>query len=252
MDEMRMQAAQSSPIPRLDPRMPLPALKYTNTAIRDVLNQIGLATGISITYDQGLDGQTSKPFTVDLTGHSLESAFNMVLTQNTLTYRIVDSRTIFIYLDNTANRAKYEDQYQQTFYLSHAEVGEVTQILNQMLTTTTAGNRPVITQNKNANAVVVRATAPMLGLIKNIVDTADKPRAEVLIEVTILEVSRQRLNDLDSDMSQYALGLTFSPEGPPPPSGNVGPINVGNIRGGSNNFYATIPNVTIKLLEADQ
>ena len=72
----------------------------------------------------------------------------MVLSQNTLTYKLLDSRTIFVYLDNPPIARSTEDQYQQTFYLSHADVGEVNQILNQMLTTTTAGNRPVITQNK--------------------------------------------------------------------------------------------------------
>jgi general secretion pathway protein D len=174
----------------------------------------------------------SKSFTVDLAGHTLESAFKMVLEQSQLTYRIVDSRTIFIYSDNAGNRAKYEDLYQQTFYLSHGDVKEVSQILNQLLTTNTTGNRPTITQNTTANSLVVRASAPMLGVIKNIIDGADKPRAEVMIDVTILEVDRTRLKNLGVDLNNYAIGLTYSPNGAPGVGGAVPPITSDLGRGG--------------------
>ncbi len=254
MDQLRAQAQASSPIPRLDPRAPLPSLTFTNTAIRDVLGAIGRATGISVQYDQGLEGPIAKPFSIDLSGHSLESAFNLVLSQNTLAYKILDSRTIFIYADNQGNRSKYEDVYQQTFYLSHGDVKEVSQILNQMLTTSTATNRPVITQNVAANALVVRASAPMLGLIKNIIDSADKPKAEVLIEVTILEVSRTSLKNLGLDLSNYAITLSFSPGGAPPASGVVPPIPIGGLSNSFNkaNLYAALPNAIINILESDQ
>ena len=49
---------------------------------------------------------------------------------------------LFVYQDNAQKRAQYEDLYQQIFYLSHADVGEVSQILNHMLTPTTAGRSP--------------------------------------------------------------------------------------------------------------
>ncbi len=254
METMRQQAAATSPIPRLDPRTPLPGLRFPNATVRDVLNTIGTATGISVQYDQGLDATLSTAISVDLTGHTLESAFNMVLSQKTLTFKILDSHTIFIYQDNAQMRAKYEDQYQQTFYLSHAEVGDVAALLNQMLTTTTAGNRPIVTQNKSAHAIVVRATAPMLGMIKNLIDTQDKPRAEVLIDVTILEVSRTRLKDLGIDLSSYSIGLTFSPGGPPTATGAIPPITAGNLSGSpsKNSFYVTLPSAIINFLESDQ
>lgn len=257
MEQLRAQAQAASPIPRLDPRAPLPSVSFNNASVRDVLGAIGRATGIGIQYDQGLEGQTAKPVTLDLAGHSLESAFNFVLSQNTLAYKILDSRTIFIYADNQGNRAKYEDQFQQTFYLSNGDVGEVTQVLNQMLTTTNAGNRPVVTQNKAANAIVVRASAPMLGLIKNIIDAADKPKAEVLIEVTILEVSRTSLKNLGLDLSNYAITLSFSPSAPPAfANGAVGasqPVPVGGLNQfNKGNLYAALPNAIINILESDQ
>jgi type II secretory pathway component GspD/PulD (secretin) len=124
MEEMRQQAAQTSPIPRLDPRTPLPVLSFNNSSVRDILNQIGDATGISVTYDQGLEGTISRPYSINTTDVSLESVLNQIMTMFTLTFKVLDSRKIFVYQDNAGNRGKYEDLYQQTFYLSHGDVGE--------------------------------------------------------------------------------------------------------------------------------
>lgn len=263
MDELRQQAQQQSPIPTLDPRTPLPGLTFTNTALRDIFTAISVSTGINITYDQGLDGPLQRPHTINVQNMPLEQVLNQLMTTFALTFKVIDPKTIFIYADNQGNRQKYEDLYQQTFYVSHADATEVSQILNQMLTTTTGGgNRPVVTLHKTLNAINVRASAPMMGLIKNIIDTADKPRAEVLIDVSILEVSRQRLKNLGIDLSAYAIGLAFSPEVAPSattantlpaPPVQPPPISAGSFSGATrNDVYVSVPTAIIRLLESDQ
>jgi len=258
MEEMQRQATLASPIPKLDPRTPLPALRFPNSALRDIFNLIGTSTGININYDTGLEGTLSRPGPpIDTTDVSLESVLNQLMQSFQLTYKVVDQRTIFIYADNAGNRAKYEDLYQQTFYLSHADANEVGTILNQLLTTTTTGNRPTVTQNKSLNAITVRASAPMMGMIENIIKTADKPKAEVLIDVTILEVSRTRMRDLGINLSEYALGLAFSPLAAPTAAGSLiappAPLNQAAFSGaGRNDAYVSIPTAIIKLLESDQ
>jgi tetratricopeptide (TPR) repeat protein len=115
MEEMRQQAAQASPIPRLDPRTPLPGLRFNNSSLRDILNMIGTSTGIDITYDQGLEGTLSRPYSIDTTDIPLENVLNQLMSYFQLTYKVLDQRRIFVYADNAGNRAKYEDLYQQTF-----------------------------------------------------------------------------------------------------------------------------------------
>ena len=52
----------------------------------------------------------------------------------------------------------------------------------------------------------------VVDIIERIIRSNDKPRAEVIIDVQILEVNRQRVKRLGLNLSEYALGLTFSPE----------------------------------------
>ena len=251
MEEMQRQAQQTSPIPRLDPRTPLPGIRFNQSSLRDIFSMISTSTGINITYDQGMEGTLSRSHTIDTTDVPLENVLNQLMQNFQLTYKVLDQRSIFIYTDNAGNRAKYEDLYHQTFYLSHADSTEVSTILNQLVASTTSGNRPVITQHKTLNALTVRASAPMMGVVDNIIKTADKPRAEVLIDVTILEVSRTRMKDLGIDLGAVAIPLQFSPGGPP--GASASPINLNQLSNPSKgDTYVTLPAAVIKLIESDQ
>ena len=76
--------------------------------------------------------------------------------------------------------------------------------------------QPQVLANKTANTITVRATAPVMDVIEKIIRANDRPRAEVIIDVQILEVNRSRLKRFGINLSEYALGLTFSPEVAPP------------------------------------
>ena len=255
---MQRQAQAQSPIPRLDPRTRVPIINFPSAAVRDILTAMSAVTGINFTYDQNLEGQLARPYTISLQDVPLEEALNQVLTANTLTFKVLNQKTIFIYQDNPTNRQKFEDQYSQTFYLSHAEIQEMVQIINTMLTVGPAV-RPIVTQNKSTNSIVVRATAPVMAVIQNIIESNDKPRAEVMVDVQILEVSRIRLKELGLDLSNWALGFTFSPELSPPntsgtfPPAVPPPFNMNTISRGVSpaDFYMTVPTAVIRALATD-
>ena len=67
------------------------------------------------------------------------------------------------------------------------------------------------------------------------------------------------MKDLGLDLSSYAIGLTFAPEGRPAggaviPPVPAPPIQAGNIRAGSGatSLYLTLPSAVINLMESDQ
>ena len=70
----------------------------------------------------------------------------------------------------------------------------------------------------------MRATAPVVDVIERIIRANDKPRAEVVIDVQILEVNRQRAKQFGLNLSDYALGLMFSPEVAPPNTARRRPV----------------------------
>jgi type II secretory pathway component GspD/PulD (secretin) len=265
---MRERARQTEPILNPASREPL-NIRFTNASLRDILNFIASASGINITYDPGVQ---DRPYSIQLDGVTLEEALQQILTANTLFYKVLNERTIIVIPETPANRAKYEEQVIRTFFLSHADATELAQIVNTVIRSPGMAVQPLIAPNKTANTITVRATAPVAAIIERLIETNDKPRAEVLIDVEILEVNRTRAKQFGLNLTQYAIGGVFSPEvrpraptdddddtptigaGTRPDQVDSPPlINFNTITRGVSpaDFYLAVPAAVVRFLETD-
>ena len=144
------------------------------------------------------------------------------MAANQLFYKVLNPKTIIVVPDNAQKHAQYDDLVVRVFYISHADVAELAQVLNTIMRIPTMPVQPTLLPNKTANTITVRATAPIVDVIERIIRANDKPRAEVVVDVQILEVNKNRTKNLGLNLNNYALGLTFSPEvAPPNTSGHV-------------------------------
>lgn len=252
---LREQARQVSPAPLLNPasRAPLD-YRFTQASLRDILTFIGNATGINVIYDASFN---DRPVTATLQG-SVEQVLNTLLSSNGLFYTVQDERTIVVAQDSAPNRLKYERQVAITIPLSYADATELVAILTAVTRTTTGVTiPPVIFPNKTNNSIIVRATEPVLAVIRELVLTNDKPRAEITLDLEILEVSRSRTKELGLNLTQNQIGGIFSPEKVPTVSSTGGvdvpPFNVNTISQGVStaDFYLTVPAAIVKFLQSD-
>ena len=104
----------------------------------------------------------------------------------------------------------------RTFYISHADVAELVQLVNSMTRINTTPVQPVVMQGKTANTITVRATEPMVNIIERLIRSNDKPRAEVIIDVQILEVNRARVKRLGLNLTEYASARSSPRRSHPP------------------------------------
>jgi general secretion pathway protein D len=273
---MRERARAASAEPMLNPasRDPL-KINFTNTSLRDILTFVANYTGINITYDRDV---TDRLTTVQLDGVTLEQALNQIMQMNQLSYKVVSDRSIFIFQDTATKHAQYDEQVVRTFYLSHADATEVSQTLSTIIRLPGISVQPAIIPNKTANTITVRATSAVVGILEKVIEQNDKPRAEIVIDVEILEVDRVRTKNYGLNLSEYALGTIFSPETSPsattttpttpgtpptttatgtstPPSGvrSPAPFNLNTISRGVStaDFYMAVPTAIVRFLESD-
>jgi general secretion pathway protein D len=254
IEQFREQARQATAEPTLNPasREPL-NVRFVNSSLRDILNFIANAAGINITFDPGFQ---DRAYTVQLEGVTLEQALQQILTANNVFYKVLNQRTIIVVPETPANRAKYDEQVIQTFFLSHADATEMAQLLTNITRIAGLAVQPVIIANRAANTITVRATAPMVAIIGQVVTGNDKPRAEVVIDVEILEVNRARAQRYGLNLSQYAIQGFFSPEAAPTTEkGETStlPFNLNTISQGVStaDFYLAVPSAVVQFLETD-
>lgn len=256
IDKMREEARRSA-TPLLSPTAPLPVVSFgPNASVRDILNFIGTATGINVTYDQQY---TDKAYTVRLEDVTLEQALQQIMAANQLFYKVLNPKTIIVVPDIAQKHAQYDDLVVRVFYISHADVSELAQVLNTIMRIPTMPVQPTLLPNKTANTITVRATAPIVDVIERIIRANDKPRAEVVIDVQILEVNKSRTKDLGLNLNSYSLGFTLSPEVAPPntsattPPASPPPFNLNTISQGIStaDFYLSIPTAVVNFLARD-
>jgi len=248
LEKMRA-AARRSVEPVLSPTNPEPLLvNFVNTSLRDILTFIGNYSGINVTFDRDFQDRS---ITLKLEDVSLEQALQQIMIANQLFYKVLNQRTIIVATDSTAKRVQYEEQVIRTFFISHSDATELSQQLIGLIRVAGQAVQPVIQPNKTANTITVRATASVVQIIERMIDANDKPRAEVMVDVQILEVSRERTKSYGLDLGNYAINLAFSPEAAP--GADAKPFNLNTISTGVStaDFYMGVPSAIVRFLESD-
>lgn len=248
IEKMRQQARRSVE-PVLSPTNPEPLIvNLINTSLREILSFIGNYSGINVTFDRDFQ---DRAITLKLEGVSLEQALQQIMISNQLFYKVINERTIIVAADSTQKRAQYEDQVIRTFFISNADATELQTLLNSLLRVAGMAIQPQIVPNKTANTITIRATAPVVQIAERIIEANDKPRAEVSVDVQILEVSRERAKSYGLDLGSYSAALNFSPESAP--SDTAKPFNLNTISQGVStaDFYLSVPSAVIRFLESD-
>lgn len=246
---LRQQARRATVEPILSPSNPEPLIiNFVNTSIREILTFIGSASGINVTFDRDFQDRT---ITLKLDGVSLQEALQQVMIANGYFYRVLNDRTIIVAADNTQKRTQYEEQVIRTFFVSHADATELSQVLVQMIRVAGMAIQPQIVANKTTNTITIRATAPVVAIAERIVEANDKPRAEVMVDVQILEVNRERAKRYGLDLGSYSAALSFSPESAPGAESTSFNLNTISQGVSTADFYLSVPSAVVRFLESD-
>jgi general secretion pathway protein D len=259
--QLRDQARLNAATPELNPASRLPIkTRFTNASVRDILTFISNSAGINIVYDSSFQ---DKQFTVDIDG-TLEQVLNTVLSANQAFFTVQDDHTIVVAADTNANHQKYDRLIAVTFPISYADTAELMQMLTTITRLTASATiAPIIQVNPKGNSITVRATQPVMDVIRQLIASNDKPHAEVTLDVEILEVNRSRAKQVGLNLSAYQVQGIFSPDQAPP--GAVGatgaagsttdnrPFNLNTISQGVStaDFYTTLPQIFVRFLETD-
>jgi len=253
IERMRERARRVTGEAILNPTQPLASIHFNNQSVREILNFIGTSSGINIVFSNDYQ---DRAYTIHLDDATLEQALQQVLSANQLFHKVLNERSILVLPDTPQNRARHEDQVVRTFFLSHADATEVAQLLNQVLRVPGLPVIPTIAPNKTRNTITVRATSALVAIMERVIEANDRPPAEVVLDVNIHEVNRQRAKQFGLDLGQYSITGTLSPDGPPTVgtdgSVRVPPFPASSLRGiSTGDLFLSVPQAIVRFLESD-
>jgi general secretion pathway protein D len=156
-----------------------------------IYQTIGQLAGINVLFDYDY---TSRRIKVELNGVTLEEALKITALESKTFWRPVTSNTIFVAQDNPAKRKELEQSVLKTFYLSNlsapTELQDVVNAIRAVL------DVQRVQQLLSQNALVVRGTPDQIALAEKLVDDLDKARPEVVVDIAVLQVSKDRSRTL--------------------------------------------------------
>jgi general secretion pathway protein D len=221
------------------------------TSLRSIFNALGKAAGISLVFDETF---RDVPLSIDLSNMTFEQALRSLCVPSKNFYRIVDERTVVVIPDTPMKRIQYDVNVIKTFYLSNVAADTMVGSLAQMLRSTVKA--PTIIADKTLNWVTIRDTPQVVELAERLIKVWDKPKAEVLIDLEIMEVSRTRLRQLGVSFNNggaaNTVGLQYSPTTSSSSTTSSNWFNLGGLDlSKAGNFAISLPTSFLQFLETD-
>ncbi len=176
---------------KLKNREPI-SLKFKSTPVVNVFEILSQLTGVNFIFDREVKDNDVTLFMTDV---SFDRFLKVLLETSGLAAKPVDDKTLIIYPATPARIKEYEELQIRTFYLAHIKAKQAVAMLGKILKSQN------IIANEELNAVVVRAPRNAVLLASRIIEANDRPVAEVLLNVEILEVSSTREQQLGLDFS---------------------------------------------------
>ena len=240
-----IERARDLPPPGMDlPQgVKMPAtLTFRDASSRDVFTAISRFANISLVFDPAF---REAPISVDLRNATLEDALNSVAGATRTFFRVTAPKTIAVIPDTPAKRREYEEEVVKTFYISNIDLKETMDLLRMVL------DARRISPVTGTNALTIKDTPERVAAAGRVLAAIDKARPEVIIDVELLEVDRNRLREY---------GLQIASPGSPGINGVVGidygPTNTITLQklqnlSAADVLFANLPSLYFRLLKTD-
>jgi general secretion pathway protein D len=213
------------------------SLEFRDAPLKQIFEVIARHSGLNFLFDK--DVKTDLRASIFLKNSTVESAVYYLLMTNQLERQVMDGNTILIYPNVAAKQKEYQEMTVKTFFLANAEAKSIANTFKTILK-----SRDVVIDEK-LNLVILRDSPEAVRLATQLVQLQDVPEPEVVLDVEVLEVQRNRLLDLGVDLPT---SLTFAPI----TTASSGPLTIDQLRGlGVRNIGVTGVSATITAKKTD-
>jgi general secretion pathway protein D len=148
--------------------------------------------------------------TFELKDVTVRDALAMLSIQSKTFWRPLSSNTIMVAADNSGKRKELDQNVMKTFYLKNAataaDLNEAAGTLKGIL------DIQHIQVTPELRSLTIRGTPDQMVLAQRLLADIDKPRSEVVVEVVVMEVSRDRVRTLGTNLPT-SVSAAISPGG---------------------------------------
>jgi general secretion pathway protein D len=169
----------------------MPVTLHLDTTTDVVYKTIAKLAGFNVLIDPEYKPQK---ISFDLKDVSIRDAIDMLAMQSRTFWRPLSPNTIIVTADTASKRKEYEQNVMKTFYLRNSATQSDLQQAAGTLKAILDISHIQLTPEQRS--LTLRCTPDQMVLAQKLIGDIDKPKAEVMIDVMVMEVSRDKLHTI--------------------------------------------------------
>jgi len=163
---------------------------YNGIDLKKVIQSLATDLSLNVMFDRQTFAQP-RPVDLNLQQVTTAKALDFLFLQEGLFFQKLDRRTIL--LADQARRPQYQQLVVRTFFIANSDPDKIKTLIGAALPASVGRPQPIVVPDKDTNSLTVRNTAENVKLIGELLDSLDKDRAEVVMDVDIYEVNHSDL-----------------------------------------------------------
>src|SRR5215207_5343724 len=171
-----------------------------NGDLEGLIRKLADEMNLNVVFDQAFS-QVKRQVNIRWKDVTPARALDYVFLANGLFFQKLDRRTILV--ADQSKRPMYQQLVLRNFYLYNIKPSEARTLLTGALPAN-AGRQPQFIENATTNSITVRDTPENIRIIEQLLKSVDKDRAEVVMEVSIYEISRNDLLQIGNQIGTIA------------------------------------------------
>ncbi len=176
------------------------SIEFRDAQLRQIFEILSRTSGLNFVLDRDVKGDQKT--TIFLRNSTVAEALSLTLLTNQLEQRVLNSSSVLIYPNTAAKIREYEPLSVKSFVLNNGEAKNVANLLK-----TIVKSKDIVVDEKQ-NILTVRDSPEAIKLAEKLIAVHDLPEGEVMLDVEVLEVKRDKLVELGV---QYPSQLSLAP-----------------------------------------
>ena len=178
--------------------------------LKQLIRSLAEQLNLNVIFDRQSFAQ-SRQVDISLKDVTTAQALDYLFLQEGLFFQKLSRRTILV--ADQARRPQYQQLVLRTFFLSNMKPADARTLVQQAIPPSVGRPQTIVVPDEATNSLTVRDTAENVRLIGDLLASIDKDRAEVVMDVSIYEVSKSDLMQLGNQIG--SAGGPFSIGGSP-------------------------------------
>ena len=210
--EIRDKIDRMLPVPELKPLNPDPIrLKMNSQPVKVLFETVGKLAGLNVVWDPEYTPPQKNSLSVEFDNSTIDQALDALAVLTKSYWKALSPNTIFITNDTVNKRHDYEEQVARIFYLSN--ITAATDLQEIMNAARAVSDCQRMFPYNALNAIIAKCEADRMDFVEKVINDLDKPRAEVVVDVLVLEASSTFSKQITAALASTGLNspIAFTP-----------------------------------------